>query len=151
MHVSGRGSGLLGGRFGTILDHVWGSPPPQSRGASPPDLPGNVSIGFAAVFFRFLTFRNLKEIKFQGLDFLFRSFVFVRRGVVFNALPLSLSSVGGKLPLTAGAERKIIAGANQKADGLQKSARPGGSLSLWTRRGFRSSSTPKLSVNRQSQ
>ena len=66
------------GPFRTML----GVPrPPRSRWASPPDLAGNVSIGFAGVFFRFLTLRNLNNFRFQGLDFLFRSFLFVRRGV----------------------------------------------------------------------
>ena len=67
------------GPFRTML----GVPrPPQSRGASPPDLPGNVYIGFTVDFFLFLTLRHLKKCRFQGLDFLFRSFLFVRRGVM---------------------------------------------------------------------
>ena len=28
---------IFDGQFGTVLEHVWGSPPLQSRGASPPD------------------------------------------------------------------------------------------------------------------
>ena len=74
MHVSGRGSGLLGGHFGTVSDHAWGSPPPRSRGASPPDLPGNVSIGFAADFLIF-DLKKFEDISVSGARFLIPKFL----------------------------------------------------------------------------
>ena len=46
------------GQFGTILDHVGGSPEAQSRGASPPDLSRNLYPALTNDFFRFLTLRN---------------------------------------------------------------------------------------------
>ena len=44
---------IFDGQFGTMSGHVRGSPPPQSRGASPPDLSENVRHGFWVAFFIF--------------------------------------------------------------------------------------------------
>ena len=63
--------------FGTVLEHFGGSPTSISRGASPPDLSGNLYPCTYARFIRFLTLRNFNIVQFQGLNFLFRSFLFV--------------------------------------------------------------------------
>ena len=84
MHASGRESGLLGGHFGTVSDDVWGSRPSQSRGGFAPRPSRERLYWVCGGFFRLLTLRNLKKFRFQGLDFLFRSFLFVRRGVVHH-------------------------------------------------------------------
>ena len=49
---------IVGGRFGTVSEHVRGSRPPQSRGASPPDPSRNLWVCTQKRFFRFLTLRN---------------------------------------------------------------------------------------------
>ena len=46
---------ILEGQFGTMLEHARGSPPTQSRGASPPDPSQNLCVCTWKRFFRFLT------------------------------------------------------------------------------------------------
>ena len=66
MRFSGRGSGLLGSHFGTVLGHAWRSTTPQSRGASPPDPPGNVCHGFTVDFFDFRFFVGFRKRSENG-------------------------------------------------------------------------------------
>ena len=67
-------------RFGTF----WGvSSPSKSGGFAPRPSPERL-VWVLDRFFIFLTLRNLKIFRFQGLNFLFINFLFVRRGVMLE-------------------------------------------------------------------